>query len=147
MLIYLGYHLCTVPSSLLFINSYIRPASSLLSPFFFFAQLLLIHILLAACLFSSTLFNSAAYSLLLSLLFRQPSPLGYYHVLYKNSFMAVCIPPGIRNGQPCLFAFCLLISFQLTKKNVTVGAYFNITVGYLLSSGRLANASQQYKFK
>ena len=67
--------------------------------------------------------------------------------------MAVCIPLGIWNGQPCLFAFCLLISFQLTQKNVTVGAYFNITVGYLLSSEDLPmhhnniNLNKTFAFK
>ena len=75
-------------------------------------------------------------------------------IIYRVHLMTVCIPLGIRNGQPCLFAFCLLISFQLTQKNVTVGVFFfNITVGYLLSSGDLPmhhnniNLNKTFTFK
>ena len=64
----------------------------------------------------------------------------------QTSFMVVCILLGIRNGQPCLFAFCLLNSFIRSFRKYNCRYQFNITVGFVLFR-RLANASQQYKLK
>ena len=117
-----------------------------------FVDLPLISALFCSSSFCSSFLDLLFFTLLysaFSLFTLSNSPSSHFSypddIIYKTFLVTVSIPQRICNGQPFLFAFCLFIYFQLTHKNVTVGAYFNIIVGSLFFLRRLANASQQYK--
>ena len=103
------HHLCSAPSSSL-LNS---------SLFTFFLQLA--YSLQLSLILLHTLFFSHSFFVNLS-----PWVLSYY---IQTSFMVVCILLGIRNGQSCLFAFCLLNPFICLFRKYNCRYQFNIIVG------------------
>ena len=79
-----------------------------------FADLLQISALFCSFSFCSSSLNLLWFILLYSAfsIFALSPTLAYLDdIIYKNFLVNVSIPQGIWNGQPCLFSFCLFISF------------------------------------